>query len=1050
MEKLNQARRRFKVTLGQKQNTSDAIPGLLGRGDGTVEVANQAGQVYIRVGNEESYGTAFNNRVPLSDNLPIFVGYDPITDPDRRLFQVLSIRQTAYVDAGNAPIPQVGPHHTTHEFGGGDDVYVEWRRIMGLRVGRPAAFVVEVDTGYICRAGTWILAPVGVDTVDLTAEQAALVGTQAQLILISLDDTGAIEQTNGAIVASPAALTIANCPTPPAGNIPLAAVRIYATQTAIGDTPSAPDIIDLRYPTYNSMNNGGVAGNNTEIQWNNAGVFGASANFTWNNATSRLTVNGSIDWSAGNVIYVPLAGDIQTYVNAAVAGDTLILASGQYTITSSITVDKQLNIVGQGNAGFLTFPVTAGHGTLISSDTDAVVCFSAANDNVRVSDLSINLTGAGCTGIDTAKNLQGIVLSKIDIIVDDNGVQRGVNVYSSDVIIRDVTFYITSHDDAASGIRLYNDSNSTKNATVDCYNVTGTVVGGATSAYGFVCQNLNDANTLTLNVESCVSRVLTGTPLDVAVASISTTTSTSTVNCFLCTLDGADYDAYQTNANVLNLGGSVLVNNTVSGTVTYRAAVAAGLGVFSTSVTAGQVIDSGLTASTAIYANAGKQITSLANAAGYMKNNGAGVLTWDPGTGSGWGLLGNAGTTAFTNFIGTTDAIALVFKTDSVVHGVLGNSTGAVIDGNARGTFSTDWQASRNNATEVASGQYSVISGGASNTASDFCAAIGGGYANTVNQDYSVCAGGYSNIVSGTYSFIGGGASNTASGTSSCVIGGLSNVAAGDYSVACGRSAIIAAAHDGAFLFADGTAADFNSLAANEFAIRARGKFRHAYDDSNYWTADVSSAGAVTFNATGASAGFTFSDVVTLSAGAIVGNGQTIGQAAGPLLNFDDTNNYLEITGCNVGIGNTIPDKPLSFTSNYFGVAADAGSNWGIVCNAYHDGSDWRVSTVGFGADCSRIGLTGDDMYFYRFAGSAAGDVITWVPTLTLDNTGSVVLGSAAIATNATDGFLYIVTCAGTPTGAPTAKTGRVPIIYDTTNNKLYAYNGAWRSATFA
>jgi hypothetical protein len=54
----------------------------------------------------------------------------------------------------------------------------------------------------------------------------------------------------------------------------------------------------------------------------------------------------------------------------------------------------------------------------------------------------------------------------------------------------------------------------------------------------------------------------------------------------------------------------------------------------------------------------------------------------------------------------------------------------------------------------------------------------------------------------------------------------------------------------------------------------------------------------------------------------------------------------------------------------------------------------------------------------------------------------------AAIATNATDGFLYVPTCAGTPTGTPTTITGMAPIIVNTTNNKLYFYSGgAWRDA---
>ena len=61
---------------------------------------------------------------------------------------------------------------------------------------------------------------------------------------------------------------------------------------------------------------------------------------------------------------------------------------------------------------------------------------------------------------------------------------------------------------------------------------------------------------------------------------------------------------------------------------------------------------------------------------------------------------------------------------------------------------------------------------------------------------------------------------------------------------------------------------------------------------------------------------------------------------------------------------------------------------------------------------------------------------------------GSLVVGTAALATTATDGFLYVPTCAGTPTGTPTTQTGTAPIVVDTTNNKLYFYSGGqWRDA---
>jgi hypothetical protein len=60
---------------------------------------------------------------------------------------------------------------------------------------------------------------------------------------------------------------------------------------------------------------------------------------------------------------------------------------------------------------------------------------------------------------------------------------------------------------------------------------------------------------------------------------------------------------------------------------------------------------------------------------------------------------------------------------------------------------------------------------------------------------------------------------------------------------------------------------------------------------------------------------------------------------------------------------------------------------------------------------------------------------------------GSMVAGTAALGTTATDGFLYIPTCAGTPTGTPTSQTGTAALVYDTTNNVLHVYSGgAWRT----
>lgn len=62
---------------------------------------------------------------------------------------------------------------------------------------------------------------------------------------------------------------------------------------------------------------------------------------------------------------------------------------------------------------------------------------------------------------------------------------------------------------------------------------------------------------------------------------------------------------------------------------------------------------------------------------------------------------------------------------------------------------------------------------------------------------------------------------------------------------------------------------------------------------------------------------------------------------------------------------------------------------------------------------------------------------------------GSVRIGQG-LATAATDGFLYIPTSNGAPTGVPTAKTGTVALEYDRANNNLYVYNGAWKKVGMA
>jgi len=101
-----------------------------------------------------------------------------------------------------------------------------------------------------------------------------------------------------------------------------------------------------------------------------------------------------------------------------------------------------------------------------------------------------------------------------------------------------------------------------------------------------------------------------------------------------------------------------------------------------------------------------------------------------------------------------------------------------------------------------------------------------------------------------------------------------------------------------------------------------------------------------------------------------------------------------------------------------------------------------------FAAGSTFVGCaTAGDFYVIAEGGGVkvvSGGSATTNVRIDVDSNGNVAIGNAAIATNATNCFLYIPSCAGTPTGVPTTKTGRNAMVWDSTNKKLYVYDGSW------
>jgi len=151
---------------------------------------------------------------------------------------------------------------------------------------------------------------------------------------------------------------------------------------------------------------------------------------------------------------------------------------------------------------------------------------------------------------------------------------------------------------------------------------------------------------------------------------------------------------------------------------------------------------------------------------------------------------------------------------------------GSTVGGGYQNVASSNYATVGGGDNNKASGSWSMVGGGQNNAASGNRATVGGGDNNKASGSWSMVGGGYFNEASGDNATVGGGDNNKASGSWSMVSGGGGNEAAGEFSFAAGRRAKVGAAHGGTFLWADSNDADFASVAANEFAVRATGGVR--------------------------------------------------------------------------------------------------------------------------------------------------------------------------------------------------------------------------------
>lgn len=138
--------------------------------------------------------------------------------------------------------------------------------------------------------------------------------------------------------------------------------------------------------------------------------------------------------------------------------------------------------------------------------------------------------------------------------------------------------------------------------------------------------------------------------------------------------------------------------------------------------------------------------------------------------------------------------------------------------------------------------------------------------------------------------------------------------------------------------------------------------------------------------------------------------------------------------GGTTGSGGVLGTSELTTLANGTAQQLRATGDGGMRMGTNNSSASWQSSVIG---DTNK----GVEV---KTGGTTAGGV----RGLWIDLNQSVQAGLPSLSTTATDGFLYVPTSAGAPTGTPTAKTGYSPIEVDVTNDKICFWDGAaWKCA---
>jgi len=319
--------------------------------------------------------------------------------------------------------------------------------------------------------------------------------------------------------------------------------------------------------------------------------------------------------------------------------------------------------------------------------------------------------------------------------------------------------------------------------------------------------------------------------------------------------------------------------------------------------------------------------------------------------------------------------------------------------GNKRGIRSVDLQMLRSSSSMVASGTYSVISGGYNNTVTGSGSVVSGGINNTVTGTYSFIGGGYNSTVSNTYGTIAGGQANSVQGQYGFVgsgyrndsLGNYASVLNGQFNIASGANSVVL---NGVSNVASGdhSAAMGYSVTAPAFAQTTVGQYNMPTGTENLTTWVATDPLFVVGNGTGSGASRSNAMTVLKNGNVGIGTTTTIGSK-------------LDVIGNARFLASDTDAEGVKIHSSYSG---NETSSRVLLAERQDDAYGWSLVTAGLAnptlGGTTMTGLPAGTFNIVRHDGSAVGEsalsisrtsgsvgIGTTAPRATLDVTGAIV-----------------------------------------------------------